>query len=170
MKAEYFMSTPEGYDGYTFGIEKIETILEEVKVLHNAHWEETEKLYLNYSINPDYERYIELEQLARFVLFTCRNNETGLLVGDLMYYLASSMHIKGVPQATEDAFFLLKEARNGLVAYKYLQYAGKALEDLGVKLIGMSDKSPCGGKSLAGLMKKAGYRPVSINYVKEVGD
>ena len=171
MTTQYHGPLPERCGDFVFGLERIANVLHEVKLLHAAHWEETEKLYLSHDINPDYEKYILLEENAMFLLFTCRDTtQDGKLVGDLMYYVDNSMHIKGVLQATEDAFFLLEEARSGRVAIKYLQYAEKVLVELGVKLIGMSDKSPCGGKSLEKFMNRLGYRPVSINYGKEVGE
>ena len=85
-----------------------------------------------------------------------------------MYYVGPSMHTKSVLQATEDAFYLLPEHRNGMLAIYYLQYAESVLKQMGIKRIGMSDKSPCGGKSLESLMKRMGYKQVAIAYCKEV--
>lgn len=165
----YFGFTPVEYKNYYIGMEKLEGILTELKVLHSNHYDETETLYKEREIDPDYEGYIELEHAGKFVLFTVRDTETGRLVGDLMYYLGQSAHNKSVLMAREDAFYIVKEHRGGQLAKMFLKFAETSLLQLGVGQIGMTDKSPCGGKSLKRLLEPLGYKPVALQYVKEIG-
>ena len=162
---------PREHGGYVIGIERINDICDEVAELHKAHWDETEVLYLDEALDPDYDTFKYMESQVKFILFTART-ASGELVGNLMYFLGTSVHIKGRLQAKEDAFFLTKEHRGGDLASAFLGYAEYALKKLGVHYIGMSDKSPTGGKSLKGLMTKHGYKAVAVFYNKRlvVGD
>lgn len=164
---KYYHANPVQYNGYVIGCESMENALEEIKHMHVTHWNETEILYLTRPIDIDYDRVIAIEKSNRLRLFTVRDSE-GTLVGNLMYYLGKSTHFKGMTQATEDSFFLYKHVRQGRLAIKLLKYAEDVLVAGGVQLIGMSDKGPCGGKSLAKMMNMLGYNPVSTNYIKEV--
>lgn len=165
----YYGFQPYQYKEYYIGMEKLENTITELRKLHEAHYEETETLYKERQLNPDYDAYINLEHQGKFVLFTIRNTRDGMLVGDLMYYLGPSTHTKGVLLAKEDAFFISKEHRGGQLAKKFLQYSESCLLQLNVGQIGMTDKSPCGGKSLEKLLKPLGYTPVALQYVKEIG-
>ena len=165
----YFGFTPVEYKNYFIGMERLENIVTELKVLHANHYDETEVLYKERKLDPDYEGYTQLEHAGKFVLFTVRDTVTGRLVGDLMYYLGQSVHNKTVLLAREDAFYIVKDHRGGQLAKLFLKFAEDCLLDLGVGQIGMTDKSPCGGKSLGRLLEPLGYKPVALQYVKEIG-
>ena len=165
----YIGFTPVEYKNYFIGVEKIESILPEIRVLHGEHYGETEILYKEREMLVDYERYIALEQTSQFVLFTARHTSTGSLIGHLMYFLGPAHHTKGILLAKEDAFFITKAHRGGQLAKMFLKFAEDCLLELGVGQIGMTDKSPCGGKSLKRLLEPLGYKPVALQYVKEIG-
>lgn len=153
---------------YILGVERLSEVVEEIKANFEAHWDETEVNYLTRPMDPDYAMVMDYENRGKYVLFTIRNKELEL-IGHLMYYLGHSTHHKGMLQAKEDAFFIQKDHRGGALASALLSYAEKCLVRLGVKLIGMTDKSPCGGKSLKSLMEHSGYITTAVVYVKEVG-
>jgi len=155
-------------DRYVLGMEKLERSLDEVRALHQEHWDETEVLYLDEKMNPDYDLYVAKEQQATYILFTCRVVDTGELVGHLQYFIGPNPHVAGHMLASEDAFFLSKLHRGGTLAGRYIRYAEKALSQLGVKYVGMSDKAPVGGKSLEPIMRRNGYKPVATWYLKKL--
>ncbi len=157
---------PVEFGEYIIGVEKIKEILPEVEKLHKEHWAETEVLYLQRLMNPDYENYVALEDNEQFILFTVRRDKK--LVGDLMYYMGKCNHTRGAKLAKEDAFFISKPYRGSGLAKKYLDYAEYCLRQLGVNQIGMSDKSPCGGKHLGKLLEPMGYKPVALFYIKDL--
>lgn len=164
---KYFGFPPEGHGAYTIGLESIGNIVDEIRVLHQEHWDETEVLYKVRPMNPDYDTMVSYEASRRFILFTVRDADNKL-VGDLGYYLGLSTHHAGMLQAKEDFFFLTKDHRGGGTARHLLRYAEKCLVQCGVKLIGMTDKSPCGGKSLKPFLEGEGYTTVAMYYMKEV--
>lgn len=150
----------------TIGHEKIAHVHREIEPLHAEHYAETETLYLQDPFNPDYERLIESEERAQFVLFTVRVNWN--LVGYLQYYVFRDIHTQGVYQAREDAFFLTKQFRKQGIAPLLLEYAEKSLAELGCKYVGMSSKAPVGGPDIGQFLESRGYNPVALFYSKKL--
>lgn len=163
----YYGFSPEQHEGYTFGLEPMAKCVDEVRKVHQAHWDETEVLYLTRPMDPDYEMFASMEANRQFLFFSIRDAE-GELVGNFGFYLALSSHFKGQLMAKEDFLFIHKDHRKGGLARAFYQYAEKCLIKLGVKLIGISDKAPCGGKSLKPLLSREGFKEVATVYVKEV--
>lgn len=165
----YFVAPPETYHGYTIGLQKVRDVVVELKAIHAAHWRETEASYVAGAMNVDYESFLDAERAARFVLFTVRD-DGGQVVGNLAYSLGFSQHQKGKMLAEEKAFFIAEPHRRGGLALKLLGYAEGVLRSLGVNCITMTDKSPAGGTSVEPLVRRRGYVPASLTYVKELED
>ncbi|MDX1297285.1 MAG: hypothetical protein R3260_03455 [Pseudomonas sp.] len=165
---KYYAAKPVEYNSYVIGLEKVTDMADELYKLWEAHWAETEVLYLDEPMAPDLNAFVQYEKMGRFVVFTVRTLGDYEMVGNLMYFIGPNTHIKGTTLAKEDAFFLRDDHRNGRLAIKFLEYAETVLTDLNVDYIGMSDKSPAGGKSLAKFMDRRGYRPIAVQYLKKV--
>lgn len=150
----------------TIGIERIEDIVDEIRPLHEQHYNETEVLYLDTPFQPDYSQYIGLEKDQRFVLFTVRSGWH--LVGYLQYYVFQDLHTSGVLQAREDALFLTEAVRGRKIAPMLLNFAEEALRLLGCSYVGMSSKGPVGGPEIGPFLERKGYRPVATFYAKKL--
>lgn len=148
------------------GHERIADMVDELRVLHEEHYNETETLYLDVPFDPDYERYKEVEARKQFLVFTVRIH--GKMVGYLQYYVFRDMHSKGHYQAREDALFLTKEHRGRSLAPALLAYAEHCLGQLGCRYVGMSSKAPAGGPDIGAFLERKGYRPVATYYVKQL--
>ena len=129
---------PYGSDECTFAVERIENIIEEIKPLHLAHWQETEEHRHGLPFNPDYATFIRYEQAGRYVLFTLRSH--GRLLGNCAMYLDMSAHTQTLI-ATEDTLYLLPEARKGRRAMWFIKYIEDALRELGAKEINITVKT-----------------------------
>jgi len=165
----YYIAKPNQYGGLVFGVEKVTDAEEEFLALWQQHWDETEVLYLDDRMNPDTQAMRVYEAVGALVIITARDAETGQLVGDAAYFIGPNLHVLGTTIAKEDAFFMLSEYRNGRNAVKLLAYAEYILsEKLRIDYVGMSDKSPVGGKSLAKFMQRRGYSPVATYYLKKL--
>ena len=164
---EYYGFEPEYYKDYTLGLEPIAKCIEEVRSLHESHWKETEVLYLTRPMDPDYEMFASMEANRQFMFFSIRDADAKI-IGNFGFYIALSSHFKGQMMAREDFFFIAKDHRGGGLAREFYRYSEKCLKKLGVKLIGISDKAPCGGKSLAPLLEPEGFKEVATIYIKEV--
>lgn len=163
---KYIGIPPFSVDGLTIGVERLSDMLPEIRPLHEAHYNETEVLYLDTPFTPDYDRYIALEKDAQFVVFTVR---LGLeMVGYLQYYVFRDMHTSDVYQAREDALYLAKPYRGQGIAPKLLAYAESFLAHLGCRYVGMSSKAPVGGPDIGKFLESKDYRPVALFYVKDL--
>lgn len=150
----------------TIGLERLAYMVEDIHPLHKEHWNETETLYLDSAMLPDYTRYTELEGRRQFVVFTVRS--AGKMVGYLMYYVFRSLHVSNKFEGREDAFFLTKDFRGAGIARDLLQFAEDALKQLGCSYVGMSSKAPAGGPDIGGFLKAQGYKPVALYYLKKI--
>lgn len=128
---------PEQCGEFTFAVEKMEDIIDEIKPLHIAHWRETENHRHRIEFNPDYETFFRYERAGRAVVFTLRKD--GILLGNFSLYLDQSMHTKTL-LSTEDTLFLMPDARKGRTAMRFIGYAERGLKQIGVKEIDVSVK------------------------------
>ena len=101
---------PADHLGFTFSVERIEDIAEEIKPLHRAHRDETERHRHGLPFQPGYATFIRYEQAGRYMLFTLRSE--GKLSGNCAMYLDKSAHTQ-TTIATEDTLYLLPEGAQG---------------------------------------------------------
>lgn len=155
---------PEQCGEFAFAVEKMDDIAEEVKPLHQAHWNETEGHRHGMKLDPDYEVFSRYERAGRYVLFTLRHN--GQLLGNCAMYLDKSTHTQTLI-ATEDTLYLLPEARKGRTAMRFVAFIEKALEQIGAKEICITVKTVnAAGKFFRAL----GYRHVEDGFIKVLED
>jgi hypothetical protein len=148
------------YSGLVFAVERMETVLEELKPLHLAHWEETEGHMQGIALNPNYASLIAYERNGGYILFTVRKD--GRLVGDCSMYLATSMHTQ-LPMATEDSLFFLKEIRGGFASLRFQKYIERVLRAFGVKEVIVSVKTM---NKANVLLERMGFKAVAVQYSK----
>ena len=152
--------------GVAIGLEKFSDMLEDIRPLHDAHFNETETAYMDESFNPNYQSYMEMEKDGRFVCFTVRFNWQ--MVAYLQYYVFRDLHTQSVLQAREDALYVHPLARGKKVAPQLLAYAEDALKTLGCRYIGMTSKAPVGAPDIGPFLERRGYRPVAMYYAKKL--
>ncbi len=157
---------PERDGQLTIGIEKFSDIHEEIRPLHAEHYAETETLYLDTPFDPDYARYVTLEESGGFVCITAR---WGLeIVGYIQYYVFRDLHTQGAYNAREDAMFITAKARGHKLAPRMIDYAENVMAGLGCDFIGMTSKGPVGGPEIGPFLESKGYRPVAMFYGKKL--
>lgn len=129
---------PAECNGFTFAVERMEDIHDEMRPLHLAHWNETESHRHGLPFNPDYQTFIRYERAGRYILFTLRHD--GVLLGNCAMYLSPSAHTQTLI-AKEDTLYFLPEARKGKMAGKFIAYCEAALKSLGAREINVSVKT-----------------------------
>lgn len=156
---------PEHFDGNVIAVEKLSDILDEMHILHELHWLETEKHRLGLRMNPDYQLFQNLEAAGRLLQFTLRN-ESGELIGNLRMNIGQSSHTQTL-YASEDTLFIKPENRGGFLAMRLLKYAEKALHQLGIREIRANSKLV---NNAGVLMRRMKYTPVATEFVKFLED
>ena len=61
---KYYAFTPYVKGQATYGLERLADIEEEVRVLHDEHYQETETTYLDTEFSPSYDRYKASEEIG----------------------------------------------------------------------------------------------------------
>lgn len=166
--AAYYGPPPIISGSCTIGVELLRRIQNEVAVLHEQHWQETETGYMGDLFAPDYDDLIQREREYRVILFTVRKDNA--LVGNLMVFITANPNKLSELQAQENAFYLVPEVRGSGIAAKLLRYAENFLRQCQVKRLIMTDKSPLGGVSLEKFFAKFGLEPIALLYSKRLED
>lgn len=165
-KIKYYGFPQKTIGAQVFGVEHLSKIRPELELLNKNQWNETEAAYLGKDFTPNYDYLIECEKEYRLILFTAR--ETGVLIGNLVYFLTINANKNSELQAQENSFYTIPEARKTGIGENLLKYAEAYLIDLGVKQFVMMDKSPLGGVYLGDFFSRQGYKPVALSYFKRV--
>lgn len=166
---QYFGSIPPATlpDGYVIGLEKLRNCLGELVKMHQEQAKVTEAHMLSFPVDFNYWLYLLSEQKNKLAFFTLRQHDE--VVGNLIYTLKPSANFKGHMGATDCGLYIYPAHRGGARAAKVMQYAEEVLETLGIHYIVHGDKSLCGGADLGKFFKRQGYKPYSVEYVKEIG-
>lgn len=154
----------ESSGSYEFAMEPMtDALIEELKPLHRAHWQETEAYRHGQALNPAYDVYQALNQAGRFVVFTVR--KVGELVGNCMMHVFESVHTRQL-EAKEDTIFVAPAHRVPRLAIRFIAYCERCLTTIGVRTVTLSAKV---GTRSERLFSMIGYRAVAIEYHKTLG-
>jgi GNAT superfamily N-acetyltransferase len=162
----YYFQQPHINGSITIGLEHFSDMVEEIRPLHELHFEETEVLYLDAPFQPNYEQYMGLEKEGSFVCFTVRIGWQ--IVAYIQYYLFDDLHARQAKNAREDAFYVHPSVRSNGVGGQLLDYAENALRQLGCQYVGMTTKAPLGGADIGPYLERREYRPVAVYYQKKL--
>jgi GNAT superfamily N-acetyltransferase len=153
------------YKGYDISRIRVEESIPDLKLLHAAHYAETEVHYKKHQVDVNYPHYIACEKRGTMFCFGATVIETRQLVAYLFMYLSPSAHDSSMV-ATADMFYLLPEHRGSGIARRLLQVAQTQLKELGADYMIVTDKSPLGAPHLKTLFESEGYSQIAIAYSK----
>jgi hypothetical protein len=151
---------PEKCGDFIFSRERIEDIQEEIKLLHRAHWDETEEHRHRLPFDPDYATFARYERAGRYVLFTVRKENR--LCGNCAMYLDRSTHTQTL-LATEDTLYLLPWVRTGRVARCFVGYVENAMRLFGASEIHITVKTV---NKAGRFLRMLGYSHVENGLIK----
>ena len=118
--------------------ECLSSVKEDMKPLLEKHWEAVALNQGKIKLNPDWERYAELDASNVLRIFTARKD--GKLVGYCVVLVSTSLHYKDHKFAINDVVFVLPEYRSGATGYHLIKTVeDHCLED-GVSLLNINTK------------------------------
>lgn len=121
-----------------FSVEKFEDIIEELKPLLQAHWEEVEIYQDKIKLNPDYNKYQIMSDQDMLHMVTARLD--GRIVGYYISFIMPHMHYQNHKFAFNDILYLDPTMRKGFTALKLFKYAENSLKEIGVSVITIHTK------------------------------
>lgn len=156
---------PFEYVDYSMQCEYLEDILQQVIPLHQAHWRETEEYRHSLPLKPNYDHMINAERNGKFLLFTLRCVNAGV-VGNCMMYISQSTHTQEWV-AEEDTIFIDRGHRKGRVGIKFIKYVEDVLTLLGIKEIRVTVKTV---NRVGDLLLALGYLHTANKLTKILGE
>ena len=122
---------------YVYKEERFGDFVEEMKGLLDSHYEEL-SVTKTFALNPNYDRYLELQDAGELFCLTCRKD--GELIGYIIYFVYRHLHYWDCLTAMEDVYFIKNTERQGRVGLKLFNEAEKGLKAHGVNRINISCK------------------------------
>ena len=113
-------------------------VIEEMKPLLEAHYEEIARNQDKIKLNPDYDLYAKLDELGMLHGVSARAD--GELIGYFLSIVGPNMHYKDHLMAKNDIMFIRKDYRNGLTPVRLLKYAEETLKARGVSVMYLNVK------------------------------
>lgn len=145
--------------------EFIKDVLEELKPLLEDHWEEVAWYKDKIKLNPDYEKYIMMQEANSLLFVTARDE--GKLVGYNVNFLQYHPHYSDHIFAVNDIIFLHPDYRHGKVAKEMLEGTEELLKHLGVSVVTLHMKPAHPFQTLA---EHCGFKQQEYVYSKFIGD
>ncbi|QDP53387.1 MAG: hypothetical protein Unbinned6805contig1000_49 [Prokaryotic dsDNA virus sp.] len=149
---------------YKFQIEKLKDIIEEIKPLLEDHWEEVAWYKDKIKLNPDYDKYLKIEELDMVVVVTVRYNDK--LIGYNINFINTNLHYSDHVFAVNDIVFLHPNHRHSGVALEMLSFTEEELKNRGVSVVTFHMKLAHPFKTL---MEQAEFSPQEYIYSKFIG-
>ena len=141
------------------------SVKEDIQPLIKKHWELVALNQGAIKLNPDWERYAELDAAGILRIFTARDN--GELVGYCVLLVNHSLHYKDHIFAINDVVFVLPDSRAGATGYHLIKYAEDHCKENGVSLLNINTKVHI---PFDGLMERMDFELTERLYSKYLGN
>jgi GNAT superfamily N-acetyltransferase len=146
-------------------VERYADVIGEIRPLLEQHYQEIASFKEAIPLDPDYDRYQDLELAGALVIIAARRE--GRLVGYSIFFLAPHPHYKSTIFAGNDIVFLRPEERSGGLGVRLIRESERIVRELGAKQISwhikpVNDFSP--------LLERLGYARHEIIMAKLLED
>lgn len=145
----------------TVQTERLADCLGEMKPLLARHWSEIGRNRERIALNPDYGRYLALDDAGMLHVVTARVG--GTLVGYHLSTVANNMHYRDHVYALNDIFYVTPEHRRGRIGMRLLDHAEKTLKERGVSVAFMHVKL---AHDFGAMLERRGYVAVERVFEK----
>lgn len=151
------------YKGYTFEIELLRDILEEIKPLELERYAQDEMGKAGYDFDPDTEDLIEREYAGGLLQSTSRTSE-GALVGYMRVYLTRSKDTDTLV-CSDAAFYVTPAHRGGFMAVNLWKFTEQCVVAAGAREIYCATKL---ANNVGSMARRLGYLPTALLYCKVI--
>lgn len=147
----------------TFKEERVVDFLNDSQELLVEHWMEIANHKDERPLDPDFQKYVQLNDLGVLHLFTARDE--GKLVGYIVFIVNQHAHYKSWKYAVSDVYYVSKEHRNKGTGFFLFTEAEMWLKDMGVNAITVQEKINFPHK---GMFEHIGFKHVENLYEKVI--
>ena len=144
-----------------FARERLEPIIPELQDTFIEHWQELAEDKDLVPLDPDYDRYIDMDNNGNLFFFSCRKD--GELIGYFVGIVCRGLHYATTIDCRLDIFYIRKEHRGSSLGIKLFKAAEKELRALGVDrwYVGCKVKH-----DTSALFERLGFRPIETFFSK----
>lgn len=118
---------------------------------------------LGFEFNPDYKRYIKLDEAGMFVIITCRDE--GKLIGYCIFSMFPHIRYQSCKFAIEDLYYIKPEYRGKGLGKKLFIVTEEALKEKGVNQVVFSTKTY---QDYSKVFESLGYQFFEKNFTKRI--
>lgn len=108
-------------------------VVNEVEPLLQLHYEELTLSKDRVKLDPDWERYANMEHAGSFHVFTARDD--GRLIGYSAFFLAKHIHYRSLVVANNDVLYLHPDYRCGMTGIRLIRSSETGMKALGAAKI-----------------------------------
>jgi L-amino acid N-acyltransferase YncA len=148
----------------TYQVEPWSKVLPEMMGHWPAHWEEVAADREHISLDPDLDRYAQMERSGTLHLITARM--LGELVGYSVWIVGPHLHHRSTMFGVSDMYWLRPDCRKGMAGVRLIRESVRYLKSLGVRKI-VSTFQPC--RALDAFYVRLGFEQAERVYSKYVG-
>lgn len=149
----------------TAHVENYADVIEELKPLYPAHWEELALNKEHVPLAPMYEVYDAKDAAGEIMLVTLRS--AGKLAGYFIGFIGPSLHYRTCVTLNLDIFRVLPEYRDGTAGLKLFKAAQAEAKRRAVQRMIVGSKCH---KDASALFQRLGYEPLETFYSCWLGD
>ena len=143
--------------------ETVSQCIEDVKGFIQAHWEEVAVFKDSIKLDPDWDKYYQLEEMGALRCFAARDD--GVMVSYLVYFILPHIHYKNDIYAQCDVIYTEPKYRNGIVTKKLIEYSERLLTEDGISCIILRLKN---FMNMGAFCERLGYGAVETAYMKKL--
>jgi len=104
-------------------------VMEDIEYLLKLHYQELTLHKEHIALDPDWERYADLERAGKLLIFTARDEER--LVGYSVFFINNHIHYKNNLFAVNDVLFLHPEYRKNSCGPRLIKFCDEEVSKLG---------------------------------------
>jgi len=144
-----------------FAREKFTDVCDEIKPLLEDHWQEIALNKDKIKLNPDWNRYFQMECAEQLAIFTMRDN--GKMVGYFVIIMIKHLHYVDHVFAFNDIIFVHPSYRKGMNAIRFIKFCESEVKKIGASVLTINSKvhAPFGS-----ILERIGYAHIEQIYSK----
>lgn len=142
-------------------VERFFDVLPEMQPMLPRHWEELALDKESVPLDPNWQRYRELDATGSLSMVTVREN--GALRGYAIMFVTPGLHYRTCLEARMDIFWLAPEVRGRMGSVRLFRAVEKEMRRRGVRRVYLGSKLH---KDVGRLYTALGYHPVECWYSK----
>lgn len=117
----------------TFNEETVMGVADEIEPLLQKHYEEVALHRDVVKLDPDWAKYVALEEMGDVHVFTVRDN--GELVGYGVFFMSWHVHYKLLRVAQNDILYIRPDRRHGTLASRFINHCEARLKLFGAQKV-----------------------------------